>query len=510
MLGSDRSASPSITAITAPSSSHIGNTFINLYYEYFHPSHPFLLPQKALQARIDGADGSTSLGSLVLVVEHVGSYYQNSLSRTLGLRGDLLDGDAPIDGFMVQAMLLMSLAESMCSNENNAERWLQHAMARGRLLGMHRKEFADLASIYDPVLAESWRRTWWMICLTDANYSITRRDYTLSSDSSENTTDLPCEDDDYKRMVCAVFLAANIQCVAYNTLKTIPQCTTSMMEYKNREYALEEKLFSSFAYLIDASRIFVMSLRSAVYYQNYSKAEQECEDLEAHVVSWFLMLPPSKRELPVKPAKMDQLLFQAHMMMYTYVLQFHTLLHCPFLRVSRSMTYIHRPLSNLRYDPVEGMSTCGSAPPPLRPELGCGPVSGYQEHAEKLFSALRKQNQCLILLPMRAAQLSPFVLCMVACCTIAYLVGCKGSFGTEETEIARCRIRVSMGTLKHYEDIWPRARKILNELKLIARSVLEGVSPTPAADVELLAGQDALFASFFDKNWLQAFGTSTY
>lgn len=67
-----------------------------------------------------------------------------------------------------------------------------------------------------------------------------------------------------------------------------------------------------------------------------------------------------------------------------------------------------------------------------------------------------------------------------------------------------------MGTLKHYEDIWPKARKILVQLKKIAHAILHerAIAQTPTADYEMLAEQDIMFANFFDKDWLQAFEAS--
>jgi hypothetical protein len=128
-------------------------------------------------------------------------------------------------------------------------------------------------------------------------------------------------------------------------------------------------------------------------------------------------------------------------------------------------------------------------------------------HSEKLLEAIRKQNQCLILLPMRAAQLSPFLICMVACCTIAYLVASKFAVRAEEAEAARSRIRISLATLQMYQDVWPRAKKILMELKRIAQSILQSVTvtPTPFIDSEILTEEGAITASFFDKEWLCVF-----
>jgi hypothetical protein len=83
---------------------------------------------------------------------------------------------------------------------------------------------------------------------------------------------------------------------------------------------MEEKPFSSFAYLIDATEIFVAALSASAQYQDIPQVEIICGDLEARIISWFLLLPLNKRELPVAPGLMDQLMFQAHMMMYTYVI----------------------------------------------------------------------------------------------------------------------------------------------------------------------------------------------
>jgi hypothetical protein len=80
---------------------------------------------------------------------------------------------------------------------------------------------------------------------------------------------------------------------------------------------LDDKSFSSFTYLIDANRIYVKSMRAATRYPSIVEAEVICSDMEAQVASWFLMLPPSKRDLHVKQDVMDQLMFQAHLMMYT-------------------------------------------------------------------------------------------------------------------------------------------------------------------------------------------------
>ncbi|UKZ50466.1 hypothetical protein TrVGV298_004729 [Trichoderma virens] len=400
-------------------------------------------------------------------MEYIGSFYQHTPMETKIFPTD--EVSIELDGFTVQNTLLRAMVKSMCDDKSGAEMLLAHAIQQATLIGMHEKNFADAVADDDSILSESWRRTWWMLYLTDANFSVTRRDFVPLITTSCHDIDLPCEDELYERM-------------------DIPRQTAKLLDYRLREFALDDKSFSSFAYLIDATEIFIAALSASTQYQDIIQAEVLCGDLEARVISWFLLLPLSKRELPVAPGRMDQLMFQAHMMMYT------------------SLAFIHRPLSNLRYDPAEGISTCGPPPPPLEQSSGYSRIA-HGIHSEKLFQAIRKQTQCLILLPMRAAQLSPFVICMVACCTIAYLVASKFAFKAEEAEAARSRIRISLATLRMYEEIWPRAKKILMELKRIAQSILQPaiVPPTLLIDSQLPTEETTITASFFDHEWLRAF-----
>lgn len=83
----------------------------------------------------------------------------------------------------------------------------------------------------------------------------------------------------------------------------------------------------------------------------------------------------------------------------------------------------------------------------------------------------------------------------------------KLALKADEAEAARSRIRISLATLRMYEDAWPRAKKILMELKRIAQSILQSatVSPTASIDSQLFTDQTIITASFFDREWLCAF-----
>lgn len=176
-----------------------GIELIDLYYENFHPSHPFILPRTALDARC--AAGCPNIQHVVAAVQHIGSFYTSN--PVLGIEDSLLEQNEQIDGFTVQTTLLTALAKSMCAEQDLADELLSKAMHQASLIGMDTKTLADFISESDPVLAESWRRTMWMLYVSDANFAVIRQDYALRLKDMSFDVDLPCEDKEYNEMVIA-------------------------------------------------------------------------------------------------------------------------------------------------------------------------------------------------------------------------------------------------------------------------------------------------------------------
>jgi hypothetical protein len=84
----------------------------------------------------------------------------------------------------------------------------------------------------------------------------------------------------------------------------------------------------------------------------------------------------------------------------------------------------------------------------------------------------------MLTLPIRLARHTPFNICMIATMTIAHLSACKYVFTGEQLKIARERIRVAMGALEVFAEIWPRAKKVVGEVKIVARTLLS-LEPRP-------------------------------
>jgi Fungal specific transcription factor domain/Fungal Zn(2)-Cys(6) binuclear cluster domain len=191
------------TRSDATSSQHIGDELLSLYYEHFHCSHRFVLPRGALQDAVD--TGSPSIQQLITVMRYIGSFYSNHLRDASDIPSLDAESIDAVDGFSVQTNLLMSLAKSMCSEQDMAEDLLARAIQQAESIGMHTKGFADTTASYDPVLAESWRRTWWMIHVVHLNFAVIRKDFKTTLKSADCEVHLPCEDQSYDTMVCPVY-----------------------------------------------------------------------------------------------------------------------------------------------------------------------------------------------------------------------------------------------------------------------------------------------------------------
>lgn len=144
---------------------------LDLYYDFFHAAHPCALPRSYLNLYL--ADNKIHL--LLRAICYIGSLFSASVSSEKQQRGaqDALAGvrsrNRPITGLDVQALLLYSIAIYWCNEAEHGTALLDEAIQMAVELGMNRKEYAMQHKHDDPVLKESWRRTWWLFYITDAH-----------------------------------------------------------------------------------------------------------------------------------------------------------------------------------------------------------------------------------------------------------------------------------------------------------------------------------------------------
>lgn len=171
------------------------------YYTNFHPAHPCALPRLFFKQRLE-ADPQ-SLWPVLSVVQYIGSLYTPSalsapleaqVQKTLAERAPISPKSA---GYYVQALILYSIAVYWCNEIDRGLKLLDEAISMAVKLGMNLRGFATEYGCGDPVLEESWRRTWWVIYITDAHLAGSTHNYPFKTANVPMNVDLPCEEDSY-------------------------------------------------------------------------------------------------------------------------------------------------------------------------------------------------------------------------------------------------------------------------------------------------------------------------
>ena len=174
---------------------------LDSYYTHFHPAHPCVLPRSFLNQRLER--DSISLKPLLLVMKYIGSLYTSSASSASleapvqeALAKDQITIDK-LNGYHVQSLILYSIAVYWCGETDRGLNLLNEAILRAIDLGMHMQGFAIEYGCGDPVLEESWRRTWWLIYITDAHFAGSTHTYPFKLNTVFISVDLPSEEESY-------------------------------------------------------------------------------------------------------------------------------------------------------------------------------------------------------------------------------------------------------------------------------------------------------------------------
>lgn len=208
-------------------SMHLTRTHIDQllsqYYTYFHVAHPCVLPRWSLRLRVASEPVASEV--LLPVLLYIGSIFTHTIASDPLAKAALQaitfaqSRPGPPSPYYLQALLLYAIAVYWC-NEPERGRDLLDQVIQGALnLGMQRVEFATQHGKGDPVLEESWRRTWWMIYLTDAHIAGSTHSFPTQTGMIQTTTDLPCEEEQYASGVSAFYsdVGEQYQANSYHT-----------------------------------------------------------------------------------------------------------------------------------------------------------------------------------------------------------------------------------------------------------------------------------------------------
>lgn len=118
----------------------------------------------------------------------IGSLYAPDIDsaepRSLAMQQLHLASSMPPNGFTVKVLLLAAIATRAEDEFDEARSILGRATRLALSLGMNSGTFANIER--DPVMRESWRRTYWLMYVTDSNSAGIRRQPSFRQVSSHS------------------------------------------------------------------------------------------------------------------------------------------------------------------------------------------------------------------------------------------------------------------------------------------------------------------------------------
>lgn len=169
---------------------------LELYFENFWPQFPLVLPLHYLKAR--EISGNHGMDSLLPVLYWIGAIFAPWTPPEPHFAAAFAALDSPTlahTPFNVQALMLYAIALHHCDVKPEARDKLDRAVAIALELQMNEREFARAYGEGNPVLEESWRRTYYLLTAADQNFSIISNSPTHGLLNIPNNVDLPCDDE---------------------------------------------------------------------------------------------------------------------------------------------------------------------------------------------------------------------------------------------------------------------------------------------------------------------------
>lgn len=419
---------PTTDPLTPDSSTSTGGDgyLLDIYYTYFHSAHPILPPLRFLSR-------SQLPAFLEQVMKFIASHFTPAASSEI-YRPTVIIGvrDQPSSVEKAQALLLLSIVLHSRNERSEAGECLAAAVDTAFELGMHQASFADIASNGDPIRAECLRRTWWEIFVIEGMLTALGVQKVYRTNQIPLDVALPCEERIYQEG---------------NT----PPPPPTIAQFDGRVFADEERDFSSYSYRIEAVRV----LGRVVTAQDMVEGQQDqVEAIDARIASWFHHLPESKLELMRPDGSIDEIMFQATMI------------------INGASIYLNFPRSDLLSSPaVASEVICGNHGPISVPAFS------HHAHAMKAIKAASELSS-LAAIRLPVERHTPFFICALTLSSIVQLAACSVKAG-RMPDPSRDRIGLTIGVFKSLGRTWAISQSIMRQIKAVSRDVLElGVRQT--------------------------------
>lgn len=391
-----------------------------LYYENFHGAHPVLVPSNSYNDR-------NYPKFLQLVVNFIGSHYIPSSPRQRYKEkvATELTSNPDRSPCMVQAWLIYSIALYARGEFQEAQEALTHSIDLALELGMHRWEFASTMQPGTSVEAESMRRTWWELYVTDIFMAILLKTTSFRCSTVPPEVALPCEES------------------AYSGGLEVPKPRT-MLAFKRRIFAAEDDVFSSFSYRIEATMILC---RVLVLNRLRDCHRDHLQAVENALVSWVNHLPPGKLDIVDSYGNVDEMMFQAH------------------LTISYAAMLLHLPRSDLQ--PVLSQPDGRFWP---GPSAQLSSTLTRFVHSIKATEASRRVSDSISVCP-NVQKHTPFIIPALALCGMIQLA--ISTNHSEDCFDHHCnRVTLALGCLKSIKRTWSLAESAYHCLRSSSAEIL--------------------------------------
>ncbi|KAL4988074.1 hypothetical protein BDW68DRAFT_100593 [Aspergillus falconensis] len=418
--------------LTPESSSSLSNDgyLVDIYYQFFHPSHPILPPIKTLyHHRVPPF--------LEQVIKFAGSHFTPAASSETyrpGIMETVMEQEGTLE--KIQALLLLAIVLHSRNERDKAKDCLITAVDLAFELGLHTRDFATTMGGGNPLKEECLRRTWWELFIIEAMLTALGLQKSPRTHNVPLEVPLPCEERIYQDGI-------------------EPPPPPTIAQFDERVFADEERDFSSYTYRIEAARI----LGRVVAIQDLVEGQQDqVESIDARITSFFHHLPESKAELLRPDGTVDEMMFQATMV------------------VNGTAIYLHFPRSDLLSSPaVAAEVICGHHGP-------CSiPAFSHHSHAMKALKAASEISS-LASIRMPVVKHTPFFICSLVMSSIVQLAACSVKAG-QMPDPRRDRLALTIGVFKTLANTWAISQSIMRQIKAVARDVMDmGLRPTMAMD----------------------------
>ena len=418
------------------------STLVELYFTKFHHTHPILVPKVAYNSM-------TIPDSLRSVVRFIGSVLCSSPSvdQYKAAAAFALKQDLTWTAFRVQAQLLYAIALYSTTEEAEAQKYLTSAVDLANLLGMNRYGFAAAHSAGQPLLEESFRRTWWELFVIDGMFAGLQQRQWFRCNTVELKAGLPCEDTDF---------------LGGNALPTAP----TLAQFDNRVFEDEDIDFSSYCYRIEAVRLLARVLAIA---EDPDVGKDEFTAVDNALAGWQHHLPQCKADIArsQNAGEPDELMFQAHLI------------------INNATIMLHLPRSTLRS--IHPLTTDTLCCPWSRP---LAPTFSPHNHLMKVTAASQGLSDLAAL--RSGNDHSPFLACGLIVGSLVQLSVCSLHASHCITQ-HRERVMLMIGVLKSLARMWPLAQRGLTQVRTYAKEVLQRPMDTtyliPQADVNSIEAE---------------------